>query len=145
MRRHPADWSSQVTSWYVLLGSWPGPALAARTRTERRLGVKVRIRLHSTMFVLAAAAAAIGIATAPGASATPGEQLCSQAVRSTTCQRPGNQQVYTSLRALARVLPPSINPRWRDSGYSARFPTYGFDPKWQAFGYNPLYSGFQPR
>jgi len=42
-------------------------------------------------------------------------------------------------------LPPTINPRWRALGYSARFPKYGFDPEWQAFGYNPKYSGFQPR
>jgi hypothetical protein len=52
---------------------------------------------------------------------------------------------YTSPRPLPRVFPPSLNPRWRASGYSARFPEYGFDPKWQAFGYNPKYSGFQPR
>src|SRR6185295_16941547 len=56
-----------------------------------------------------------------------------------------SQQVYTSPHPLPRVFPPSINPRWRATGYSARFPEYGFDPKWQAFGYNPKYSGFQPR
>jgi hypothetical protein len=105
----------------------------------------VRIRLHHTTFLLAAAAAAIAIATAPSASAAPSEQHCSDAGGSTNCQRPGNVQVHTSPRALPRVFPPTINPRWRDSGYSARFPEYGFDPKWQAFGYNPLYSGFQPR
>jgi hypothetical protein len=62
-----------------------------------------------------------------------------------SCQRPGNAQVYTAPRTLPRLLPPTINPRWRALGYSARFPKYGFDPEWQAFGYNPKYSGFQPR
>jgi hypothetical protein len=109
------------------------------------VNVTVRIRMHHTTFLLAAAAAAIAIATAPNASAAPGEQPCSEAGGSTNCQRSGNAQVYTSPRPLARVFPPSINPRWRDTGYSARFPEYGFDPKWQSFGYNPLYSGFQPR
>ena len=93
------------------------------------------------------AAAAIGgaIALAPIASASPSEQPCSDMAGSTNCQRPGNAQVYTAPRALPRLLPPTINPRWRALGYSARFPKYGFDPKWQAFGYNPKYSGFQPR
>jgi len=59
--------------------------------------------------------------------------------------RHGNAQVYTAPRTLPRFLPPTINPRWRALGYSARFPKYGFDPEWQAFGYNPKYSGFQPR
>src|ERR1700752_717194 len=101
--------------------------------------------MHHTTILFTGAAAAIAIATAPGASATPTEQPCSDAGEATTCQRSGTVQVYTSPRALPRVFPPSINPRWRDLGYSARFPEYGFDPKYQAFGYNPLYSGFQPR
>jgi hypothetical protein len=109
------------------------------------VNVTVRIRMHHTTFLLAAAAAAIAIATAPNASAAPGEQPCSDAGGSTNCQRSGNVQVYTSPRALPRVFPPTINPRYRGNGYSARFPAYGFDPKWQSFGYNPLYSGFQPR
>jgi hypothetical protein len=92
-------------------------------------------------------AAAIGgaIALAPIASASPTGQPCSDTAGSTNCQRPGNAQLYTAPRALPRLLPPTINPRWRALGYSARFPKYGFDPKWQAFGYNPRYSGFQPR
>jgi hypothetical protein len=101
-------------------------------------------------------AAAIGgaIALAPIASAdtnplvpsaSPTGQPCSDTAGSTNCQRPGNAQVYTAPRALPRLLPPTINPRWRALGYSARYPKYGFDPKWQAFGYNPKYSGFQPR
>jgi hypothetical protein len=105
----------------------------------------VRIRLHHTIFLLATAAASIAIAGAPSASAAPSEQSCSDAGGSTNCQRPGHAQVHTSPHALPAVFPPSNNPRWRDLGYSARFPNYGFDPKWQAFGYNPLYSGFQPR
>jgi hypothetical protein len=95
--------------------------------------------------LLATTAAALAIAAAPSASAAPGEQPCSDAGGSTDCQRPSHAQVYTAPRALPRVLPPSINPRWTGLGYSARFPKYGFDPKWQAFGYNPKYSGFQPR
>ena len=70
----------------------------------------------------------------PAASATPNGGACSDAGGSVNCLGPGKQQVYTS-----------INPRWRDIGYSARYPKYGFDPKWQAFGYNPLYSGFRRR
>jgi hypothetical protein len=100
----------------------------------------VRIAMHTTL-LLASAAAAVAIAAAPSASAAP----CSDAGESTNCQGPGNAQVYTSPQALPRVFPPSINPRWRGIGYSARFPKYGFDPKWQGFGYNPRYSGFQPR
>jgi hypothetical protein len=105
----------------------------------------VRIRLQHTTFLLATAAAAVAIAAAPNASAAPSEQRCLHTGESTACQTPGNVQAYTSPRALPRVFPPSINPRWRDLGYSAPFPNYGFDPKWQAFGYNPKYSGFQPR
>ena len=105
----------------------------------------MRIRLQHTTFLLATAAAAVAIAAAPNASAAPSEQRCLHTGESTACQTPGNVQAYTAPRALPRVFPPSINPRWRDLGYSARFPNYGFDPKWQAFGYNPKYSGFQPR
>ena len=84
----------------------------------------MRIRTHHTTFLLATAATAIAIAAAPGASAAPSEQPCSDAGGSTTCQRPGTMQVYAAPRALPRVFPPSINPRWRDLGYSARFPAY---------------------
>src|SRR6478752_3021565 len=101
--------------------------------------------MHRATPSLAAASALLAITTAPIASASPGEQPCSDAVGSTSCQRPGNAQVYTAPRTLPRFLPPTINPRWRALGYSARFPKYGFDPEWQAFGYNPKYSGFQPR
>ena len=101
--------------------------------------------MHRATPFLAAASALLAITTAPIASASPGEQPCSDAVGSTSCQRPGNAQVYTAPRTLPRFLPPTINPRWRALGYSARFPKYGFDPEWQAFGYNPKYSGFQPR
>lgn len=101
--------------------------------------------MHRATLFLAAASALLAITTAPIASASPGEQPCSDAVGSTSCQRPGNAQVYTAPRTLPRFLPPTINPRWRALGYSARFPKYGFDPEWQAFGYNPKYSGFQPR
>jgi hypothetical protein len=95
--------------------------------------VTVRIRMHHTTFLLAAVAAAIAIANAPGASAAPSEQPCSDAGEATNCQKPGNVQVHAAPRPLAHVFPPSINPRWRDLGYSARFPEYGFDPKYQAF------------
>jgi hypothetical protein len=105
----------------------------------------VRIGMHPTMFLLAGAAAAIAIATAPNASAAPSEQPCSGGGESTSCQRPGNAQVYTSPRALPRVFPHSNNPKWRGSGYSAKWPEYGHNPKWRAFGYDPKYSGFQPR
>src|SRR6478672_4078594 len=101
--------------------------------------------MHRATPFLAAASALLAITTAPIASASPGEQPCSDAVGSTSCQRPGNAQVYTAPRTLPRFLPPTINPRWRALGYSARFPKYGFDPEWQAFGYDPKYSGFQPR
>jgi hypothetical protein len=97
------------------------------------------------MFLLAAAAAAIAIATAPNASAAPGEPRCSDAGGATDCVRQDDQEIYASPRPVPRVFPPTINPRYRGNGYSARFPEYGFDPKWQSFGYNPLYSGFQPR
>ena len=95
--------------------------------------------------VVGTAAAAVAIASAPAASAAPGERVCSDAGGATDCLSQASQQVYTSPHPLPRVFPPSINPRWRATGYSARFPEYGFDPKWQAFGYNPKYSGFQPR
>jgi hypothetical protein len=105
----------------------------------------MRIRKHQVAFVVGVAAAAMAIACAPTASARPNVGVCSDAGGSVDCLGQGNQQVFASPRPLPRVFPPSINPRWRDIGYSARFPKYGFDPKWQAFGYNPLYSGFQPR
>jgi len=95
--------------------------------------------------VVGSAAAAVAIASAPAASAAPGERVCYHAGGATDCLSQASPQVYTSPRPLPRVFPPSINPRWRASGYSARFPEYEFDPKWQAFGYNPKYSGFQPR
>ena len=101
--------------------------------------------MHRITLFLAAASGLLAITTAPIASASPGEQPCSDTVGLTSCQRPGNAQVYTAPRALPTFLPPTINPRWRALGYSARFPKYGFDPEWQAFGYNPKYSGFQPR
>src|ERR1700759_2888414 len=109
--------------------------------------VSVRITKHHNMFLMGigVAAAAVTIALAPSASAAPNGQPCANAGESTSCQRPASAQVYTAPQAMPRVFPPSINPRWRGVGYSARFPKYGFDPKWQAFGYNPLYSGFQPR
>src|SRR4029079_2129499 len=94
---------------------------------------------------VATAAGAVAIASAPAASAAPGERICSDAGGATDCLSQASRQVYTSPHPLPRVFPPSINPRWRASGYSARFPEYGFDPKWQAFGYKPHYSGFQPR
>jgi hypothetical protein len=101
--------------------------------------------MHRTTLFLSAASAALAITTAPIASASRSEQPCSDVAGSTNCQRPGNAQVYTAPRALPRLLPPTINPRWRALGHSARYPKIGFDPKWQAFGYNPKYSGFQPR
>ncbi len=67
----------------------------------------MRIRTHHTTFLLATAATAIAIAAAPGASAAPSEQPCSDAGGSTTCQRPGNVQVYAAPRALPRVSPPA--------------------------------------
>lgn len=105
----------------------------------------MRIHTYHVTLMLGAAAAAVAIAGAPGASAAPGGPVCSDSGGSTNCITRANQQVYTSPKPLPRVFPPSINPRWRAIGYSARFPKYGFDPKWQAFGYNPRYSGFQPR
>jgi hypothetical protein len=101
--------------------------LMPREACRRAGNVTVRMRMQHTTFLLAAAAAAMAIATAPSALAAPSEQPCSDAGESTNCQRLGNVQVYTSPRALPRVLPHSNNP------------------KWQAFGYNPKYSGFQPR
>ena len=105
----------------------------------------MQITKHQVALVFGTAAAAIAMAGAPAASAAPSGGVCSDAGGSVDCRGQGNEQVYASPRPLPRVFPPSINPRWRDLGYSARFPKYGFDPKWQAFGYNPLYSGFQPR
>jgi hypothetical protein len=111
----------------------------------REGNVTVRVRMHHATFLLAAAAAAIAIAAAPSASAARSEQPCSNAGGSTSCQRPGNAQVYTSPRALPRVFPHSSNPRWLGLGYNARWPVLGHNPKWQAFGYDPKYRGFQPR
>lgn len=105
----------------------------------------MRARMQHIALMIGAAAAALAVSCPPAASASPSEPVCADAGGATDCLSQGNQQVYTSPRPLPRVFPPSINPRWRDSGYSARFPKYGFDPKWQAFGYNPKYSGFQPR
>jgi hypothetical protein len=105
----------------------------------------VHIRMRRSTLLLAGAAAAMAIVTAPGASAAPNGQSCLHAGGSTNCQGPGDVQVHASPRGLPRFFPPSINPRWRDVGYSAPFPDYGFKPKWQAFGYDPKYSGFQPR
>ncbi|MDT5183017.1 MAG: hypothetical protein QOI29_1175 [Mycobacterium sp.] len=112
----------------------------------RRVGnATVRMRTHHATLLLAAAAAAIAVATVPCASAAPSEQPCSDAGESTNCQRPGNVQVYTSPRALPRVLPRSNNPKWRGLRYSPKWPALGHNPKWQGFGYDPKYSGFQPR
>jgi hypothetical protein len=105
----------------------------------------VPMTMQYVALVVGTAAAAVAIASAPAASAAPGERICSDAGGATDCLSQASRQVYTSPHPLPRVFPPSINPRWRATGYSARFPEYGFDPEWQAFGYNPKYSGFQPR
>jgi hypothetical protein len=105
----------------------------------------VGIRIRSVTLALGAAAAAMAIANAPAAAAAPSEPLCSDAGGATDCSGQGNHEVYTSPRPLPRVFPPTINPRYRGSGYSPRYPEYGFKPGWQNFGYNPKYSGFQPR
>lgn len=105
----------------------------------------MQISKHSVTLVMGAAAAAMAIAGTPAASAAPGEPVCSDAGRMTDCVSQASEQAYASPMPLPRVFPSSTNPRWRDIGYSARFPKYGFDPKWQAFGYDPRYSGFQPR
>src|SRR6478735_8063863 len=66
--------------------------------------------MHRATPFLAAASALLAITTAPIASASPGEQPCSDAVGSTSCQRPGNAQVYTAPRTMPRFLPPPSTP-----------------------------------
>jgi hypothetical protein len=66
--------------------------------TEHVEGSIVRIRINFITPVLAAGAAA-AIATAPTASATPDDHLCSSMGGSTQCQRTGNVQIYTTPQA----------------------------------------------
>src|ERR1700761_6714111 len=107
-------------------------------RNEGNMTVHLSVRHVALAF--GAGAAVMLIANAPIASAAPGERVCSDAGGATTCVRQGDEEVFASTRPLPRVLPPTINPRYRGNGYSARFPEYGFTPGWLNFGYNPKYS-----
>src|ERR1700745_951332 len=78
--------------------------------------------------VLGAAPAALAVPSAPSASAAP----------------TGDVQIVVSPQPLARLHPPTNNPKWIALGYNPRWPILGHDPKWQDFGYAPKWSGSQP-
>jgi hypothetical protein len=63
------------------------------------------MRMNCNISLLAAVAVAVAIATAPSASAAPSEQPCFDTVGSTTCQAPGNVQIFSSHHALPAVSP----------------------------------------
>jgi hypothetical protein len=93
--------------------------------------------------LFAAAVAAMAITTAPTASAAPSQQPCFETGGSTTCQAPGNVQIFSSPHTLPAVFPHSKNPKWRGVGHNPKWPALGHNPKWQDFGYNPKWNGFQ--
>ncbi|MCW2688451.1 MAG: hypothetical protein JWR37_3341 [Mycobacterium sp.] len=93
----------------------------------------VRTRMNYNISLFAAAVAAMAIATAPSASAAPSQQPRFDTGGSTTCQAPGNVQIFSSPHALPAVFPHSKNPKWRGVGYN---------PKWPALGHNPEVAGF---
>ena len=99
--------------------------------------------MNCNISLLAAAAVAVAIATAPNASAAPSEQPCFDTGGSTTCQAPGNVQIFSSPEPLPAVFPHSNNPKWRALGYDPRWPALGHNPKWNGFGYDPKWNGFQ--
>jgi hypothetical protein len=105
--------------------------------------VIVRTGMNYSISLFAAAVAAMAIATAPSASAAPSEQPCFDTGGSTTCQAPGNVQIFSSPHALPAVFPHSDNPKWRGLGYDPRWPALGHDPKWNGLGYDPRWDGFQ--
>jgi hypothetical protein len=63
------------------------------------------MRTNCNTSLLAAAAVAVAIATAPSASAAPSEQPCFDTGGSTSCQGPGNVQIFSSHHALPAVFP----------------------------------------
>jgi hypothetical protein len=73
-------------------------------------GVIVRIRITFITTVLAAGVAAVVITTAPTASATPDDHLCSNMGGSTQCQRTGNVQIYTTPQALPATTNSTYGP-----------------------------------
>jgi hypothetical protein len=128
------------------------PVCRARQLDGRRAGnhaehvegnVIVRRGMSCNISLLAAAVAAMAVATAPSASAAPGEQPRFDTGGSTTCHAPGNVQIFSSPPALPAIFPHSNNPKWRGLGYNPRWPALGHNPKWQDFGYDPRWNGFQ--
>jgi hypothetical protein len=108
---------------------------------DRNVMVRTRMNYNISLFV--AAVAAMAIVTAPSASAARSQQPCFETGGSTTCQAPGNVQIFSSPHALPAVFPHSKNPKWRGVGYNPKWPALGHNPKWQDFGYNPKWNGFQ--